>query len=154
MSHTTVPVRRVVLNKFESAFQDIPEIRTVRMFRPVPDDIMSTELPALYLFEIQAEDRAYSNLLAIGTMHLLAQVFISATLNDSTHNAFEDLHETMDIIAARLHHIFHDSVGLSKNGLVKIDELQYDRIITNDSVGVLTSTFNVEYRHDRGNAFS
>jgi len=43
---------------------------------------------------------------------------------------------------------------LSGVGLVNIVELQYDRIITNNSVGVLNSTFDVEYRHDRGNAFS
>jgi hypothetical protein len=154
MSHTTLPVRRVVLNKLETAFQDIPEVKTVRMFKPIPDDVMSVELPALYLFEIQPEDRGFSNRLAIGTMHLLAQVFIGATLNDSTHSAFDDLLNMTDVIQARLHAIFHNSVGLSKNGLVNLIELQYDRIITNDSVGVLTSTFDVEYRHDRGNAFS
>jgi hypothetical protein len=154
MSHTTLPVRRVVISKFETAFADIPEVKTVRMFKPIPDDVAANELPALYLFEIQPEDRSFSNRIAIGTMHFLAQVFIGTTIHDSMHSAFDDLMNTTDVIQARLHAIFHSSVGLSKNGLVNVTELQYDRIITNDSVGVLTATFDVEYRHDRGNAFS
>ncbi len=149
-----MPVRRVVLNKLEEAFETIPEIKTVRMFRPIPDDILSTQLPALYLFEIQPEDRSYANRIAIGQMHLLAQIFIPAGLIDADLSSFSQVQGTMDTIAARLHRLYHENVGLSKNGLVKIDELQYDRIITNDSIGVLTSTFTLEYRHDRGNAFS
>lgn len=149
-----IPVRRAILIKLETAFETIQEIRTVRIFKPVPNDILATELPALYLFEIQPEDRFISNRLAGGTMHFLAQVYISNTILDANLTAFADAYELMDIIAARLHHLYHDDVGLSKNGLVKLDELQYDRIITNDSISVLNSTFTLEYRHDRGNAFS
>lgn len=150
----SLPVRRVILNKLEVAFQTIPEIRTVRIFRSVPNDVLATPLPALYLFEIQPEDRFISNNLAGGTMHFQAQVFIAASIQDTDLTAFSDAHALMDTVAARLHAIYHTNVGLSKNGLVKLDELQYDRIITNDSIVVLNSFFTLEYRHDRGNAFS
>ncbi len=150
----STPIRTLVLADLGAAFQAIPEMETVRLFKPIPDDIMSVELPALYLFEIQPEERSFNNLIARATMHLLAQVFIKATILDSQYNAFQDIQDTMDVVAARLHAIFHNSVGLNQNGLVNIVELQYDRLITNDSVGVLTATFDVEYRHDRGNAFS
>lgn len=154
MSHTTVPVRTEILNKLQLAFETIPEIVRVNMFHSTPDDLMAVELPALYLFEISPEDRSYSNRIAIGKMHLLVQVFINTTLLDANKSSFEDYYSLMDVLAARLHAIYHNNVGLSKNGLVNARELQYDRIITNNSVGVLTSTFDVEYRHDRGNAFS
>lgn len=154
MAHTTTPIRTAILTKLEDAFAAIPEIKKVNLFHAVPDDLMAVELPALYLFEVQPEDRSFSNRLAIGTMHLLAQVFVSTTLLDHRQSSFVDYYAFMDILAARLHAVYHTSVGLSKNGLVNIVELQYDRIITSNSVGVLTSTFDVEYRHDRGNAFS
>lgn len=154
MSHTTVPIRTVILQKLEEAFSAIPELKKVNLFHATPDDLMAVELPALYLFEVQPEDRTFSNRLAIGTMHLLAQVFINMTLFDQHKSSYVDYYAFMDLLAARLHSVYHTSVGLSKNGLVNIVELQYDRIITNNSVGVLTSTFDVEYRHDRGNAFS
>jgi hypothetical protein len=154
MAHTTTPVRTEILTKLETALLTIPELKGINLFHAVPDDLMSVDLPALYLFEVQPEDRKYSNRLAIGTMHLLAQVFINTTISDQHQSSFVDYYAFMDLIAARLHTIYHTSVGLRGNGLVNIVELQYDRIITNNSVGVLTSTFDVEYRHDRGNAFS
>lgn len=154
MSHTTVPVRTEILRKLEVAFAAIPEIKKVNLFHATPDDLMAVELPALYLFEIQPEDRRYSNRLAIATMHLQAQVFINTTMLDQHQSSFTDYYTFLDIVAARLHGVYHGNVGLSKNGLVNIVELQYDRIITNNSLGVLDSTFDVEYRHDRGNAFS
>ena len=154
MSHTTLPVRTQILTKLEEALTAIPELKKVNLFHSTPDDLMAVELPALYLFEVQPEDRRYLNRIAIGTMHLLAQVFINTTLFDQHKSSFIDYYAFMDILAARLHAVYHGNVGLSKNGLVNIVELQYDRIITNNSVGVLTSTFDVEYRHDRGNAFS
>lgn len=154
MSHTTVPIRTAILTKLETAFSAIPELKQVNLFHATPDDLMAVELPALYLFEVQPEDRSFSNRLAIGKMHLLAQVFINTTLFDQYKSSFTNYYAFMDLIAARLHAVYHTSVGLSQNGLVNIVELQYDRIITSNSVGVLTSTFDVEYRHDRGNAFS
>ena len=154
MSHLTVPVRTAVVNKLLDAFREIPEIKTVRAWTAIPTDLVGVELPALYLVEIQAEERNISNRLAIGRMHLMAQVFFKTTMLDSQETSFVDLYESMDVVAAQLHEVFHTNVGLSKNGLVNIIEIQYDRIITNDSVGVLNSTFDVEYRHDRGNAFS
>lgn len=154
MPHTTLPSRTVVVNKLLDAFREIPEIKTVRAWTAVPTDLVGIELPALYLVEIQAEDRGISNRLAIGTMHLMAQIFFKSTMLDQNETSFVDTYELMDVVAARLHSIFHTNVGLSKNGLVNIVEIQYDRIITNDSVGVLNATFDVEYRHDRGNAFS
>ena len=154
MSHTTTPVRTAVLMKLEEAFTSIPELKKVNLFHAVPDDLMAVELPALYLFEIQPEDRAYKNRVATAIMHLQAQVFVNMTLFDSHQSSFTDYYAFMDILAARLHAAFHTNIGLSGGGLVNIVELQYDRIITNNSVGVLNSTFDVEYRHDRGNAFS
>jgi len=154
MSHTTVPIRTGILNKLATAFEAIPEIKLVNIFHATPDDLMAIPMPALYLFEIQPEDRKFSNRLAVATMHLQVQVFINTTLFDQHKSSYVDFYELMDIIAARLHGVYHNSVGLSKNGLVNVVELQYDRIITNNSVGVLNSMFDVEYRHDRGNAFS
>lgn len=154
MSHTTVPVRTLILAKLEAAFSAIPELKKVNLFHAVPDDLMAVELPALYLFETAPEDRSYSNRLAIATMHLTCQVFVTATLFDHYQSSWVDYYNFMDIMAARLHAVYHGNVGLSKNGLVQIRELQYDRILTSQSLGVLNSTFDVEYRHDRGNAFS
>jgi hypothetical protein len=154
MAHTTLPVRTIILTKLETALAAIPELKKVNLFHAVPDDLMAVELPALYLFEIQPEDRSYSNRIAIAIMHLQAQVFISTTMFDNYQSSFTDYYAFMDLIAARLHAVYHGNVGLSQNGLVHLRELQYDRIITNNSVGVLNSTFDVEYRHDRGNAFS
>lgn len=154
MSHTTVPIRTAVLLKLKTALEAIPEIKSVNLFHAVPDDLMAMVLPAIYLFEVGAEDRGYNNRVAHGTMHLHLQVFVSMTIFDLRKSAYEDYYTFMDIVAARLHAIYHTNVGLSGNGLVNIVELQYDRIITNNSVGVLNSTFDVEYRHDRGNAFS
>jgi hypothetical protein len=144
----------MILTKLATALETIPELKKVNLFRSAPTDLMAVELPALYLFEIQPEDRSYSNRIAVGTMHLLAQVFVNMSVFDQHKSSFVDYYEFMDIVAARLHAIYHTNVGLSKNGLVNIVELQYDRIITDNSVGLLTSTFDVEYRHDRGNAFS
>lgn len=155
MAHTTVPIRTSIITKLLTVVKDeVPEVKTVRAWTAPPTDLVGVELPAAYLIEIQAEDRGISNRLAIGTMHLMFQVFIKTTMLDAHETSFVDTYEMMDIIAARLHTIFHNNVGLSKNGLVNVVEIQYDRIITNDSVGVLNATFNVEYRHDRGNAFS
>ena len=150
----TAPVRSVVIGKLLDAFRDIPELETVRAWTAPPSDILAVELPALYLVEIAPEERAISNRLSSGTMHLLAQIFFKTTMLDHSETSFSDIYDKMDVIAARLHAVYHNNVGLSKNGLVNIVEIQYDRIITNDSVGVLISTFDVEYRHDRGNAFS
>lgn len=155
MSHTTVPVRTEIIQKLlDTVKAEVPEILTVRAFAAPPTDLVGIELPAAYLIEIQAEDRSISNRLAIGRMHLMFQVFLSTSMLDAHETSFADVFEMMDIIAARLHAIFHNAVGLSKNGLVNVVEIQYDRIITNDAVGVLNATFDVEYRHDRGNAFS
>ena len=154
MAHTTLPVRTVVLTKLEDAFAAIPELKKVNLFHAVPDDLMAVELPALYLFEVQPEDRGYKNRIATAIMHLQAQVFVNMSIFDNHQSSFTDYYNFMDLIAARLHTAFHTSVGLSGGGLVNIVELQYDRIITNNSVWVLNSTFDVEYRHDRGNAFS
>jgi len=154
MSHITLPVRTVVINKLLAAYREIVELKTVRAWTAPPTDLVGIELPALYLVEIQPEDRSFSNRLAVGTLHLLAQIFFKGTMLDTNETSFIDMYESMDIVQARLHTIYHTDVGLSKNGLVNLVEIQYDRIITNDSVGVLHSTFDVEYRHDRGNAFS
>jgi hypothetical protein len=148
------PVRTEVLNKFITVLESIPEIKTVRRFEVVPDDLSAIVLPAAYLFETAPEDRGIQNRVATATMHLMVQVFFNLTMKDQQNSGFSDAYELMDILAARLHAIYHNSVGLSKNGLVNIVELTYDRIITNNSVGMLNSTFDVEYRHDRGNAFS
>jgi len=150
----TIPVRTEIVNKLLDTFRGIDEIQTVRAWTAPPTDLMAVELPALYLVEIAPEEREISNRLAVGRMHLLAQIFFKTTMLDQAETSFVDIYDKMDIVAARLHAIYHTNVGLSKNGLVNIVEIQYDRIITNDSVGVLTSTFDVEYRHDRGNAFS
>ena len=147
-------IRTVVIDKFVTALEDIPELKTVRKFDVVPDDLSALELPAAYLFEILPEERSYSNRIAVARMHMMIQVFFNLTVLDQRKSAFSDAYTFMDVIAARLHAIYHNSVGLSKNGLVNIVELTYDRIITNNSVGMLNSTFDVEYRHDRGNAFS
>jgi hypothetical protein len=85
---------------------------------------------------------------------MMIQVFFNLSMLDQQKSGFSDAYTFMDLMAGRLHGIYHNSVGLSKNGLVNIVELTYDRIITNNSVGMLNSTFDVEYRHDRGNAFS
>mgnify|MGYP001583425552 CR=1 FL=1 len=154
MSHTTVPIRTAILRNLETAFLTIPELKGVKMFQAVPDDLMAVELPALYLFETQPEERRYSNRIAIATAHFTAQVFINMTLFDQYKSSFTDYYAFMDIMAARLHAIYHTNIGLRGGGLVNIVELMYDRIITGNSVGVLTCTFDVEYRHDRGNAFS
>lgn len=150
----TVPVRTEVIRKIVEAFRAIDELQTVRAWTAPPTDLMAVELPALYLVENAPEERNIINRLASGTMHLTAQVFFKSTMLDHSETSFEDVYDKMDIVAAKLHEIYHTNVGLSKNGLVNIVEIQYDRIITNDSVGVLSSTFDVEYRHDRGNAFS
>lgn len=155
MAHTTPPVRSVILDKLVTAIDvHVPEIRTIRKFQVVPSDLSAIELPAAYIFETAQEDRTYSNRIAIGTMHLMIQVFININMQDMDKSSFSSIYDQMDIVAARLHNIYHSNVGLSKNGLVNVVELTYDRIITNDSVGMLNSTFDVEYRHDRGNAFS
>lgn len=155
MPHTTVPVRTAVIQKLLDAVKDeVPEVKTIRAFTAPPTDLVGIELPAAYLIEIQAEDRSYLNRVASGKMHLMFQIFLKTTLADSQETSFADTFEMMDIIAARLHAVFHNNVGLSKNGLVNVVEIQYDRVITNDAVGVLNATFDVEYRHDRGNAFS
>lgn len=155
MSHVTAPIRTVIIQKILDAVrEEIPEVLTVRAFTAPPTDLVGIELPAAYLIEIQAEDRSYQNRIAVAKMHLMFQVFLKTTMLDSSETSFSDAFETMDIIAARLHGVFHNNVGLSKNGLVNVVEIQYDRVITNDSVGVLNATFDVEYRHDRGNAFS
>jgi hypothetical protein len=152
MSHVTVPVRTEVIRKILDVVKaEVPELLVVRAFTAPPTDLLGIELPAAYLIEIQPEDRTYSNRLAIAKMHLM---FLKTSLLDRRETSFADMFEMMDIIAARLHAVYHSNVGLSKNGLVNVVEIQYDRIITNDAVGVLTSTFDVEYRHDRGNAFS
>jgi len=153
MSHATTPVRSIILTKLMNAVEAIESIKTVRRFQ-VPSNLTGVELPAAYLFEIAPEDRSYSNRIAIATMHLQIQVFFPITLQDMENSSFSDIYDKMDVMAADLHTIYHTSVGLSKNGLVNIVELTYDRIITNDSIGWLNSTFDVEYRHDRGNAFS
>lgn len=155
MPHTTVPVRTAIIQKILDAVKtEIPEVLTVRAFTAPPTDLVGIELPAAYLLEIQAEDRSYSNRIAVARMHLMFQVFLKTTILDARETSFADAFEMMDIIAARLHAVFHNNVGLSKNGLVNVVEIQYDRVITNDAVGVLNATFDVEYRHDRGNAFS
>ena len=69
MAHTTLPVRTVVLTKLEDAFAAIPELKKVNLFHAVPDDLMAVELPALYLFEVQPEDRGYKNRVATAIMH-------------------------------------------------------------------------------------
>ncbi|MDH4292205.1 MAG: hypothetical protein OEV56_06325 [Dehalococcoidia bacterium] len=150
-----LPIRTEIITNLAGVIAtEIPEIHTVRLFANPPTDIVGVELPALYLLEIQAEDRQYSNRVAVGTMHFMAQIFVSTTIRDSRETGFVDTFALFDTLAAQLHRVFHTSVGLSKNGLVNIREIQYDRLITTDSVGVLTATFDVEYRHDRGNAFS
>lgn len=151
----TAAIRTIVFEKFRTVLQtQIPELQTIKFFAVVPADVFSQPLPALYLFEIAPEDRGYSNRIAIGTMHLQAQVFIDLTMKDHAESGFYDAFEHFDQIAGKLHTCFHTSVGLSKNGLVNIVELQYDRVITGEHVGMLNATFDVEYRHDRGNAFS
>jgi hypothetical protein len=147
-------IRTAIINKFVTALETIEEIKTVRKFEVVPDDLSAIQLPAAYLFETAPEDRSYSNRIAIARMHMMIQVFFNISMLDLHKSAFSDAYTFMDVIAGRLHGIYHNSVGLSKNGLVNIVELTYDRIITNNSVGMLNSTFDVEYRHDRGNAFS
>jgi hypothetical protein len=147
-------IRTVVIDKFVMALEAIPELETVRKFEVVADDLSAIPLPAAYLFETAPEDREYSNRIAIARMHMMIQVFFNLSMLDQQKSGFSDAYTFMDLIAARLHGIYHNSVGLSKNGLVNIVELTYDRIITNNSVGMLNSTFDVEYRHDRGNAFS
>lgn len=155
MAHTTVPVRTAVIQKIIDAVKaQVPEVPTVRAFTAPPTDLVGVELPAAYLIEIQAEDRFISNRVAGGTMHLMFQVFFKTTMLDLRETSYADLFEMMDIVAARLHGLLHNNVGLSKNGLVNVVEIQYDRLITNDAIGVLSATFDVEYRHDRGNAFS
>jgi hypothetical protein len=155
MSHVTKPIRTVIIQKLLDVVKDeVPELKVVRAFTAPPTDLVGIELPAAYLIEIAPEDRTYSNRLAIAKMHLMFQIFLKSSILDRRETSFVDMFEMMDIIAARLHEVFHTNVGLSKNGLVNVVEIQYDRIITNDAVGVLTSTFDVEYRHDRGNAFS
>lgn len=155
MPHTTKPIRTEIIEKILAAVAaEVPEVKTVRAFTAPPTDLVAVELPAAYLIEIEAEDRSYQNRLAVAKMHLMFQVFLKGTMLDRRETSFADMFEMMDIIAARLHAVFHNNVGLSKNGLVNVVEIQYDRIITNDSVGVLNATFDVEYRHDRGNAFS
>ncbi len=155
MSHTTTPIRTAVIQKILDVVKaEVPEVVTVRAFTAPPTDLVGIELPAAYLIEIQAEDRSYQNRIAVGRMHLMFQVFLKTSILDQSETSFADAFEMMDIIAARLHNVFHSSVGLSKNGLVNVVEIQYDRVITNDAVGVLNATFDVEYRHDRGNAFS
>lgn len=154
MPHTTLPIRSVILTKLVTALEThVPELKSVRRFQ-VPSDIASLELPAAYIFETAPEDRAYSNRIAIATMHLTIQVFFPISLQDMEKSSFSAIYDQMDVVAARLHEVYHGNVGLSKNGLVNVVELTYDRIITNDSVGWLSSTIDVEYRHDRGNAFS
>lgn len=155
MSHTTIPIRTAIIAKIlDTVRNEVPEVKTVRAFTVPPTDLVGIELPAAYLLETQPEDRSFANRIAIGRMQLMFQVFFKGTLLDAQETSFSDMFEMMDIVAARLHAIFHNNVGLSKNGLVNVIEIQYDRIITNDSVGVLTSTFQVEYRHVRGDAFS
>lgn len=155
MSHTTKPIRTAIIEKILAAVAaEVPEVKTIRAFTAPPTDLVAIELPAAYLIEIEAEDRSYQNRLAVAKMHLMFQVFLKGTILDRRETSFADMFEMMDIIAARLHAVFHNNVGLSKNGLVNVVEIQYDRVITSDSVGVLNATFDVEYRHDRGNAFS
>ena len=150
-----VAIRTVVIDKFITVLGDqIPELKTIRKFEVVPDDLSAIELPAAYLFETAPEDRGFVNRVAWARMHMMIQVFFNLTIKDQQKSAFTDAYTFMDLIAGKLHGIYHNSVGLSKNGLVNIVELTYDRIITNNSVGMLNSTFDVEYRHDRGNAFS
>lgn len=150
----TSPVRTVVLGKLATVLAAVPEIKTVRSFAVVPDDISSLVLPAAYIFEVRPEDRGYVNRVAFGTMHLMVQIFVNQTMLDKQNSGFSDTFTLFDILAARLHDIYHGNSGLSKNGLVNVVELAYDRVITGDSVGWLNSTVDVEYRHDRGNAFS
>jgi hypothetical protein len=149
-----VTVRAGVLDKLIEVLPVvIPELQTVRKFARVPDDLMAVELPAAYLFEIAPEERSYSNRVAIAKMRLMIQIFFNITMKDSENNQFTDAQAFMEYCAGKLHGMFHNSVGLSKNGLVNVVEITYDRIISNDSIGLLNSTFDVEYRHDRGNAF-
>lgn len=151
----STPVRSVVLEKFRGVLQtQLPEIKTIKFFQVVPTDVLHLELPALYLFEVGPENRWHQNRVASGTMHLMIQIFFKITMQDGVEYSFSDAYTTMDELAGKLHTCYHNTVGLSKNGLVNITELQYDRIITGEQVGMLNSTFDVEYRHDRGNAFS
>jgi len=154
MSHVTLPVRTVIVEKLLTAFRGIEQLQTVKAFLAPPTDVIGIEYPALYLLEISAEDRGISNNIAKGTMHLMAQVYFKSTMLDSNESLFADMWLDMDIVAAEIHGVLHNNVGLSKNGLVNIVEIQYDRVLMNDSVGVLQSTFDVEYRHDRGGAYS
>lgn len=150
----SLPIRTMVLRDLAEALESIPEIKTVRKFQVVPEDISALELPAAYLFEVGPEDRKYSNRVASATMHLMVQVFFNLTMKDRDKSGFSDAYDLMDVLSGRLHQVYHTNVGLNKNGLVNIVEITYDRVITNDSVGMLNSTIDVEYRHDRGNAFS
>ena len=149
------PIRTGIIETLMDVLHEqLPDVKTFRVFAAPPTDVVGLQLPALYLIERQAEDRGYSNRIATARMHLMIQIFVRATMNDSFERGYEDMFATFDELSAKLHGAFHLNVGLSKNGLVNLVEIQYDRIITNDSVGVLTSTFDIEYRHDRGNAFS
>lgn len=154
MAHATLPVRTVIVQKLMDAFAAIDELKTVKAFLAPPVEISNVQFPALYLLEIQAEDRGYANQIATAKMHLMAQVYFKSTMLDSSESQFSDMWLKMDIVAAEIHKVLHTNVGLSKNGLVNIVEIQYDRVLMNDSVGVLQSTFDVEYRHDRGGAYS
>jgi hypothetical protein len=148
-------VRAGVLSKIVTVLGDtIPELKTIRKFEVVPADLLAIELPAAYLFEIAPEDRSYQNRIAVAKMHLVLQFFFNLTMKDQQNNTFDDAHDFMEYLTGSLHGMFHGDVGLSKNGLVNVVEITYDRIITNESVGMLVATFDVEYRHDRGNAFS
>lgn len=146
----STPVRTLVLNKLVDVLGTVPELKAVVRFHPAPEDVNGIRTPALYLFEISPEDRSYSNRDAVGKMHLLGQVYIELSMLDS--KALADFHDLSDVIEARLHNIYYGNHGLA-SGIVKIVEGTYERLVTQDGWGMLNSQFEVEYRHDFGNAF-
>ena len=144
-------IKTQVLEALESALKaEIPLLKTVEGRDPVPTDLETTPMPALFLYE-QDETQAKRNRLALETIRVEMAGFFR--LNPPGKKGFKGFYALADRIAGMVDQVIQKSPALG--GLVIQAQRDLKRpAIANETFGELILIYRITYGHAWGNAFT
>jgi hypothetical protein len=149
-----IPIKTLVLKALVTALETATDLVTVMRFPPTGINLDTINAPAAFIHEGVPEQRETNNRFYRGILELDIVVFIQLQSIDADRGNLEFL-DKADEIQGQIHNILHSTGHPELTGLaIKILERQVEKVIPNDSWGVLVYTVDVTYQHLTGNAFS
>lgn len=146
-------IKTQLLQGLVTALQGAANLRTVERFPPIPTNLDAAKAPIAYIHESTPEIRETNNRFYRGVLELDIMVFIELQSRDAETGNLIFL-DKADEIQGEIHGILMGTGTMSLAGGPRILERSVEKIIPNDSWGVLLYTVEVTYQHLTGDAFS